>query len=241
MKKAFISFMVLATFGIFSLAASAGDFFFVLGFDEGQGDVARDSSGDQNDGSVVNAEWVTNGKFGGALEFNGTDSYVEVEADVPEADFTMSVWIKTENGNGGIMSVLDGPAGAGGHDRHIYLQDGKVCFRVWKGVGWCTEAEVADGEWHNIALVTKTGEGQTAYVDGKEVGTFDYDHSDFDWQKRVWIGFSNDAANNYFEGLIDEPAYLNVAVPADGIGLFLESTAVEPADKLSTTWGNIKR
>ncbi|GAI13817.1 unnamed protein product, partial [marine sediment metagenome] len=30
------------------------------------------------------------------------------------------------------------------------------------------------------------------------------DASDFDWQQRVNIGFSHDAANNYFEGVLDD-------------------------------------
>jgi len=48
-----------------------------LPFDEGSGKVAKDISGNGNDGQIIDAEWV-NGKFGKALSFNGKTAYVEV-------------------------------------------------------------------------------------------------------------------------------------------------------------------
>jgi len=46
-------------------------------FDEGNGDITRDSSGQGNDGKLIlNPEWAE-GKLGKALEFHGTD-YVEI-------------------------------------------------------------------------------------------------------------------------------------------------------------------
>ncbi len=51
--------------------------------DEGSGDVAHDSSGNGNDGNLVgNPQWVA-GKIGGALEFDGTGSIVDIPY-VPE-------------------------------------------------------------------------------------------------------------------------------------------------------------
>ncbi len=52
----------------------------VLDFDEGSGTMAYDKSGYRNDGTLINMEpedWV-NGKFGKALEFDGTNEYVEI-------------------------------------------------------------------------------------------------------------------------------------------------------------------
>ena len=48
-------------------------------FDEGQGDVATDSSGNGNDGSLMNGPKRVGGRFGGALEFDGADDYVDCE------------------------------------------------------------------------------------------------------------------------------------------------------------------
>ena len=97
------------------------------------------------------------------------------------------------------------------------------------------------GKWHHIALVAKDGGGQTAYVDGEKVGTHAYDHSDFDWQKRVWVGFSNDAAVDYFEGMIDEIAYLDIPLSKNDLPALMQPLAVEMNNKLPTFWSEIKK
>ena len=77
------------------------------------------------------------------------------------------------------------------------------------------------------------------YVDGEKVGTHVYDHSDFDWQKRVWIGFSNDAAKDYFNGVIDGASYTAAALTGDQVKMKL-MVPVEPKGKLASTWSDIK-
>ena len=42
------------------------------GFDEGSGTTVTDASGNGNNGTITNATWSTSGKFGKALQFNGT-------------------------------------------------------------------------------------------------------------------------------------------------------------------------
>ncbi len=63
-------------------------------FDEGSGTTAFDSSGNGNDGTVVgDALWVA-GKFGGALEFNGSNTSV-VAPFIPldSRSFTITMWV----------------------------------------------------------------------------------------------------------------------------------------------------
>jgi len=63
-------------------------------FDEGSGTTAFDSSGNGNDGNVVgDALWVP-GKFGGALEFNGSNTSV-VAPFIPldSRSFTITMWV----------------------------------------------------------------------------------------------------------------------------------------------------
>jgi len=65
-------------------------------FDEGEGNIAKDSSGNANDGTIYGATWV-DGKYGKALSFDGIDDYVAVphssSLDLVNA-FTVSVWVK---------------------------------------------------------------------------------------------------------------------------------------------------
>ncbi len=214
-------------------------------FDTDKGDVIQDSSGKKNDGKIFNGVKLVKGQaqFGQCAEFPGGSAYIETVIDVPEKNFTMALWIKTNAQTQGVCSVLDGAAGAGGHDRHFFLSGGNMNFRVWQGGAWNSNAKAADDKWHHIALVTEAKTGQIAYFDGSKVGTNAYDHSDFDWQKRVWVGFSNDAAPNYFTGQIDEFAYLDKPLQADEIKSLMKGSgiAVESISKLTTTWGSMKR
>ena len=47
-------------------------------FDEGTGATVGDSSGAGNQGTITSATWTVNGKYGRALTFDGTSSYVTV-------------------------------------------------------------------------------------------------------------------------------------------------------------------
>src|SRR5690348_6430043 len=47
-------------------------------FDEGAGTALNDVSGTGNNGTIANATWSTAGKNGGALTFNGTNSWVTI-------------------------------------------------------------------------------------------------------------------------------------------------------------------
>ena len=63
-------------------------------FDEGSGNVAKDISGNGNDAAVPgNVKWI-NGKFGKAVQFDGTPNYVTVPHNdifnFGEDDFSMS-------------------------------------------------------------------------------------------------------------------------------------------------------
>src|SRR5688572_15465638 len=57
------------------------------GFNEGSGTVVTDVSGNGNDGATTNTTWSTAGKFGAALSFNGTSSWVTVN-DSSSLDLT---------------------------------------------------------------------------------------------------------------------------------------------------------
>ncbi len=63
-------------------------------FDDGSGTKAMDSSGNGNDGTLQGgAQWVA-GQLGGAIQFNGTDSYVAAP-HIPfnNQSFTIAMWV----------------------------------------------------------------------------------------------------------------------------------------------------
>src|SRR6185503_18047140 len=67
------------------------------GFEEGGGATTADSSGNNLAGSLAGTAWVTTGKFGKALSFNGSSSIVSIpDAGVLDltTGMTLSAWIK---------------------------------------------------------------------------------------------------------------------------------------------------
>jgi len=65
-------------------------------FDEKKGDVAYDSSGNNNHGKIYNGTWA-DGKTGTALKFDGKSAYVEVPKSASLDNLkqiTLTAWVK---------------------------------------------------------------------------------------------------------------------------------------------------
>jgi hypothetical protein len=66
-------------------------------FDEGTGNSVADLSGNNINGTVVGATWITNGMYGNALAFNGISSYVDLgnrTALQLTGSMTIEAWVK---------------------------------------------------------------------------------------------------------------------------------------------------
>ena len=157
-------------------------------------------------GSPNTYRWHRANGGGGALGFAGGNQYVSVPIDVPETEYTVEFWFRTEDPNAGLFCVVDANLGDGGHDRHIFLANGNVKIRVWNTEVITTSGlNLADGKWHHLAhVLSEELAGQYVYVDGELAAEGIKGMSDFDWQKHVNIGFSNDAASKHLNGQIDE-------------------------------------
>ncbi|MGD2095434.1 MAG: PA14 domain-containing protein [Phycisphaerales bacterium] len=91
-------------------------------FEEGSGDTAYDSSGNENDGTLNGGiEWVI-GKIGSGLEFNGSDSYV-VAPHVPfdNRSFTIAMWVKPVLYTGGQVVFSQTQSSSTNLDMHLRL------------------------------------------------------------------------------------------------------------------------
>ena len=62
-------------------------------FDETNGTVAYDSSGNGNDGNLTNGPTWATGKIGGALSFDGVDDYVNVASFELGGELSLSFWV----------------------------------------------------------------------------------------------------------------------------------------------------
>ena len=78
-------------------------------FAEGAGTTTADASGNGNAGTLIGASWTTQGRYGNALSFNGTNSQVRV-ADSASLDLTtamtLSAWIQPTASQSGWRTIL---------------------------------------------------------------------------------------------------------------------------------------
>src|SRR2546430_8455339 len=90
-----------------ALAATAG-LVAAYNFDEGSGTVVQDLSGNANHGTISGATWTTQGRYGGALQFDGINDIVNIP-DAASLDLasgmTLMAWVRP-TANGGWRTVV---------------------------------------------------------------------------------------------------------------------------------------
>lgn len=132
-------------------------------FDEGQGTVVHDRSGNTNDGAIHNATWVKCGK-GFALQFDGEDDYVEIgksaSLDLTSA-VTVEAWIHPDH-------LLGSDSGICGKSQvHYSLHfhgNGNIYWYVSAGSNHVS-APVGVAEWQHV-VGTFDGESVVVYING---------------------------------------------------------------------------
>ena len=211
-------------------------------FDEGKGNTTADSSENGNDGKLENnPKWIKNGKFGAALEFDGNESkgHVLVGNLGLSGAVTLILWAKPSDvaDDDRLISNLSGPTNPA---FAIRFQSGAVDIwgRAWKPV----IPKFDENKWGHYAFVLD-GEGNaTGYYNGKEGETVTDTYIFTD----IGIGATFlHQWGQYYSGVFDEVAFFNLALTEDDIQTLMtrglkSALAVYPADKLTTTWGNIK-
>src|SRR5690348_14270168 len=76
--------------------AATGGLVAAYGFDEGSGTTVTDASGNGNTGTIKNATWAASGKFGKALQFNGTTALVTIPNKASlqlSSGMTLEAWV----------------------------------------------------------------------------------------------------------------------------------------------------
>jgi len=183
-------------------------------FDEGSGNIAKDSSGNGNTGTIHGAVWKcastdknnTPSGNGCSLYFNGND-YVEIPSsnslNPVSNGFTVSVWFKSEsngNLNGSILynkeDLYEASAGGG------YFTYAWQPHWTWDGG---TAFPVKIGTWYH-AVVVYNHKKQYVYKNGKLVFSRNQtgDIGSNTNALRIGARGAPGAAGSYFYGLIDD-------------------------------------
>ena len=218
----------------YSVTVSMGDM--AMTSEEAVLSVAKDSTPPEVASASATKPGASAGGGGAALHFKGGGQYVSVPMDIPETDYTVEFWFRTEDPNAGLYCVVDANLGGGGHDRHLHLTGGNIRVRTWSGPGVeeSSGLNLADGQWHHLAHTLGTeANGQQIFIDGKLVVQGAKDMSNFDWQKHLNFGFSNDAASQYLVGKLDELRVWGVVRTEEEINANMNKSLGDEADLLA--------
>jgi glucose/arabinose dehydrogenase len=144
------------------------------GFDETVGTSAVDATGRGHTGTVRNSAWSAAGKHAGALQLNGTDSWVTV-ADAADLDLTntmtFSAWVKLSSLKPWQTVVMK--EGAGTLAYGLYATNGGTDGKANASAGETTvytPGKTQANVWTHLAG-TYDGSALRIYVDGSLVNT----------------------------------------------------------------------
>jgi hypothetical protein len=208
-------------------------------FNEGNGTVAHDTSlaPGQDNGTLQGGTSWTNGRFWGALSFDGNAAAVDVpdEATLEGSQVTVSAWVNSATSPGNFKYIVaKGAQGCLAASYGLYTgSNGGLEFYVANngGMSWTISPDagtgVWDGNWHNV-IGTFDGSTVRLYVDGKEVGSGTADASAIPYNlssgKDLLVGNYGGCAGLGFSGKIDEVKVFNRALGAQEIHLTVASS-----------------
>ena len=256
-RKILIAFVVLFTLGfVFQSSYAAIDPNTIVAaytFEEGVGEEVRDISGNGNDGMFLgNPKWV-DGKFGTALDFKSLGDVVHIPEFglvAPQKEATITFW--TELGDTQDCDILSFDPLDGANRITIHFPWGN-------GVVWQhgTDQHVAAGgmpketlnNWEFWAFIGSTRGNYMRILRNMEEFDLREDTATakpaFVASEQTWsIGGRQGSS---YTGIINEVGVFEAALSDEDLteimenGLEITAFAVHPSEKMTTTWGKIKR
>lgn len=208
-----------------------------LKFDEGKGEVTKDSSGQGNEGTINGEpEWVK-GKFGFAMKFDGEDDHIELPYILPatEQPITIEAWVNP--------ATLDRPEWetviinkrCTKNSWCLYqTQDGSFGFHVWKGdpgpAYGITSKKISENVWYHVVATYDGANTIKIYVNAGipavKNDVEELQDSDDPTTNKVMVGKgSGGNAKRFFSGMMDEVKIYNRVLSDAEIKTSYESMA----------------
>lgn len=198
-----------------------------LKLNETGGTTAADATGNGWAGTLVNGPRWVGGKFGNAVELDGSNDYVRLPNGVVDGltDFTISAWVYLDTvsdwsrifdfGTGTSVNMFLTPRNS---------VTGAVRFAITtSGAGGEQQitgsAALPSGAWTHVA-VTRSGGTGILYVNGAEVGrhgSMSLTPDSMGVTTQNYIGRSQYSADAYLDGRVDEFRIYETALSAAGV------------------------
>lgn len=234
-----LSILAVFTALVFTVPAVAQDG--LIGYwpmDEGSGDTVGDASGNGNDATAQNTNWVA-GMYGNALEFDGSTSVVDIpySADMtPTVGATMSAWVFPTDDT---RSCVFGQFEAYGMALNTDLL---LKWVIW-GDDWKSDIAIPMEEWSHMAMTWNVENGHgTMVLNGELVGEREDAIPVPQVQNNLgigfWVGWPAEWGDDWFTGSIDDVRLWNRALTVAEISEVI--TPVQPQGRLATVWGSVK-
>ncbi len=199
---------------------------------------AYDSSGQGNTGTLWGrANRTTDGRFGNAMKFDGTDDYVRFSNITVPQDVTYEAWIRGDSfpsPGAVIVGVADDVTSVYSHFMHVYPVGGnrRLTLTDYVGAGnyryWAGSTNLNTGTFYHVAAV-QSGPGQTPtlYVNGVQETTSEIENGGTISGRNtqlLTIGRMGGISQWYFNGTIDEVKIYNRTLSASEIQSLYNAT-----------------
>jgi hypothetical protein len=211
-----------------------GNLVAAYGFNEGSGTVLTDRSGNGNHGMLGPASpaWTPQGRFGGALSFDGIDDFVEV-ADSASLDLTtgmtLEAWVNPQTKNGWRTVLLKEAPDSLSYA--LYASDDATRPDGYARIGGIPRrvqgysSSLATNEWNHLTATYESGTLRL-YVNGLPVGTEHFSGPIETSAQALRLGGSS-VWGDYLRGMVDEVRIYNVALTQAQIQIDMQRS-VEP-------------
>jgi len=233
-KKSMVGVILFVLCAAFMPVANA-DLVLHWTLDEGSGTVAKDSSGNGNDGVVGGAaNWVT-GNVRGALDFDASSTYIEQGNALVTGNCSIALWMMPRNlpYSTDYRSIMHGDVWeAGCIHGHLRANTSLINFEPNGGGAVSSTTVCESDEWYHAvaAFDTGTGEGKL-YINGVLETTSSGVSSS------LYIGALNFGAytgsQRYFDGIMDDIRIYDHAVTAEEVPGIMAGSAAELASEPS--------
>ncbi len=197
--------------------------------DDGSGFTATDSSGNGNDGTLINGPIWATGHVNGALDFDGSDDYIDAgdHASLNPTDaVTISAWVNTRNltTTQMLVSKYDGPNA----QYFLRIQSGRIRFNVQTNgllSGPTSSTTISANTWYHVAGVYD-GSQARVYVNGVLGAASSKTGAMVNSGVTVNIGRQN-AGRMYFDGSLDDIRIYSRSLSASEIVALFNNTTFD--------------
>ncbi len=213
-------------------------------FDEGYGTTANNAGngGATWNGNISGATWINDGKFGRAVNFNGSSNYISLAStgSINTNAYTVSAWIRAVVSGNTYERIFYKGNSSTIEPISAYLYNGLLSCEYYNNPTdyYARDTvDLRDNKWHYVACVRDPGNKIYAYVDGKLKVTANDGGDTTTVASNYSIG-SRNGSDSYFYGAIDDLKFYNYILTSSEIQMDYNHNSATVLGAYSSTLTN---